>query len=268
MSIVYSVAIIGGLGLVFGTMLAIAGKLLAVAEDPKVALIREALPGANCGGCGKAGCDAFAVAVAAGEASIKGCPVGGSSCAKRIAEIMGVAAEEIEPTTAYIKCKGTISDAQYRYEYYGINDCGALSMLAGGGSKACPFGCLGAGSCKNSCVFGAIDIVDGIAVINRDLCTACGACVKTCPRDLIEMIPASKTVRVACNSHDNGKTVKSYCSVGCISCKICEKACEYDAIHVGDMLAHVDYEKCVLCMACVAKCPTKVIVDLLPDKKV
>ncbi len=257
--ILYPVLTIGGLGLIFGIILGIAGKFLAVKEDPKIGLIREALPGANCGGCGFAGCDAFAAAVVKGEADVSGCPVGGSACAMNIGEIMGVKVEAHERRTAYIKCDGDCNKTLFRYDYKGINDCTAVQMLAGGGSKSCKFGCLGNGSCVRACQFGAINIVDGIAQIDPEKCTECGMCVKTCPRSLIELVPVSKAVRVGCNSLDNGKFVRANCKVGCISCKMCEKACEFDAIHVENQLAKVDYDKCTLCGACVAKCPTNAI---------
>ncbi len=259
-SIVFSAASIGGLGLLFGLGLGVAAKKFAVKIDPLIPLVRDALPSANCGACGFAGCDAFAKAVVEGHAPTNGCPVGGKECAERVAAIMGVDAVTKERTTAFVKCNGSCDNAKQKYEYYGVVDCRDEAYLQGGGSKTCSYGCLGGGSCVKACMFDAINIVDGIAVIDEEKCTSCGMCVATCPKNLIEIIPAAKTTRVVCNSQDKGKDVKAACSVGCIGCRMCFKACEYDAIIIDGTLAKVDYEKCVLCNACRDKCPTKAIV--------
>lgn len=257
--ILYPVLSIGGLGLAFGLALGYAGKIFKVEENSKKAEIRDVLPGANCGGCGYAGCDAFAGAVADGSASANGCPVGGESCAFKIADIMGVKIEAKERHVAFVKCGGTFSDAVFRYDYRGLADCKAVSMLAGGGSKQCQYGCLGSGSCVRACRFDALSIVDGIAVVDPEKCTACGMCVPKCPRSLIELVPYSAEYRVGCNSLDIGKTVRLNCKVGCISCKMCEKACAYDAVHVENALARIDYDKCTHCGECEKKCPMKCI---------
>lgn len=258
-SVLFPVLLIGGMGLIFGIGLGTFGEIFNVEEDPRVAEIREVLPGANCAGCGYAGCDSFAAAVASNETSIVGCPVGGPACADRIADIMGIAHQAMRRHTAFVKCVGTCDKAAENYKYTGLDDCKAINQLSGNGPKTCVYGCLGNGNCYRACAFGAIILEDGIARVNSDKCTACGKCVASCPRQLIELVPADKPVRVACNSLDVGKVVRSYCSAGCISCKICEKACAYDAIHIGVNLAKVDYDKCTLCDACVTKCPTKVI---------
>lgn len=260
MEILYPILILGGLGILAGVGLGIASKVFAVAVDPKVPKIREALPSANCGGCGYAGCDAFAKAVAAGEAPINGCPVGGSDTTKALADIMGLSAEEGEAMVAYVKCNGDCEVAKEKYIYEGITDCIEASHIPGGGSKACHYGCLGLGTCENICPFDAIHVINGIAVVDEEACTSCGKCIEVCPRAIIELVPKSKKVRVACNSKDKGKDVKQACSVGCIGCRLCTKACEYDAITVKDNIAHVDYDKCTQCGACVEKCPTKAIV--------
>jgi Na+-translocating ferredoxin:NAD+ oxidoreductase RNF subunit RnfB len=261
-SILYPVLSISGMGLLFGIALGFAGRIFYVKEDPKIGEVREALPGANCGGCGYAGCDAFAVAVAAGEAPVGGCPVGGADVAEKVAEIMGKKVELAARKAAYVKCAGSRDKAVFRYDYVGLDDCKAVSQLAGSGSKSCGMGCLGNGSCAKTCPYNAIAMVDGIAKVNSDICVACGLCVPTCPRNLIELIPVDSAVRVACNSTDSGKVVRAHCTVGCIGCKMCEKVCAYDAIHVTNLLAKVDCDKCTLCGECVKKCPTKAIVDL------
>lgn len=259
MNVIYSVVVISGLGALFGLGLGFAGKKFAVAEDPSILMIREILPGANCGGCGFVGCDALAQAIASGEAKVNACPVGGAACAEKIAGVLGVQTEDVTPSVAFIKCSGDSSKASYRYDYFGLTDCRAASLLSGGGSKSCKYGCLGMGNCVRACKYGAISYVNGIAVVNKEKCVSCGMCVKACPRKIIELVPADREVRVACNSNDAGKTVRENCSAGCLGCKLCEKACEHGAVHVDGMLSKIDYDKCVMCGECVAKCPTKVI---------
>jgi Na+-translocating ferredoxin:NAD+ oxidoreductase subunit B len=250
---------LGGMGLVFGAGLAYASKKFAVEVDPRIARIREIVPGANCGGCGYPGCDAFAVAVVEGRAQAQGCPVGGAACASNIAEIMGMEVDSAEPKVAKVICNGGKDKCKDKYEYHGIQDCTAANNLAGG-DKGCKFGCLGLGTCVRACAFDAIKIENGIAKIIPEKCTGCGMCVKSCPKDVIIMAPVSKEVHVLCNSNDKGKDVKANCQVGCIGCQICVKNCPFDAFTFENNLAKIDYDKCTQCMVCVQKCPTKAIV--------
>jgi len=258
-TIAYAVLIIGGLGLAFGIVLTVASKKLAVEDDPIITAIREALPGANCGGCSFTGCDLFAQAVVTGNAKPNACTVGGEKTTVEISNILGIEAEIKEREVACVACAGNTHKSNFRYDYFGMDNCKAAMQLSGGGSKACPMGCLGYGSCKGVCKFGAIDIIDGIAVINPDKCTACGQCVKICPKEIIQLTPYSGRAKVMCSSHQNGKEVRANCTVGCIGCKICEKQCEFDAIHVTDFLAVIDTDKCTGCNKCVEKCPMKAI---------
>lgn len=257
-NIIFPILCIGGMGVLFGACLGFAAIIFKVEQDPKIPLIRECLPGANCGGCGYAGCDALAEAIAKGEAKVNTCPVGGSAAAEKIAEVMGVDAGSSVKLTAFVKCNGNCDAAKNKFEYYGVNDC-SLEASLGGGKKSCSFGCLGDGNCVRVCNFDAISVINGVAVVNKDKCVACGACVNACPKSLIELVPYDSTVRVACNSHDMPKPTKDNCANGCMGCKLCEKNCPNEAVSVTDFLAKVDYEKCTQCGACVEKCPTKAI---------
>jgi len=256
----YSALSIGGLGLIFGLGLGLAAKKFAVEVNPLIADIREALPSANCGACGFAGCDAFAKAVVEGAAKSNGCPVGGVACAEAVAEIMGEsAAGEMVKTTAFVKCFGNCEKAEEKYDYVGLTDCTAANYLQGKGSKACTYGCLGLGSCVNACMFDAIHIVNGIAVVDEEKCTSCGMCVIACPKDIIEIMPTDSKVRVNCNSEESGKDTRNACSVGCIGCRKCSKVCQYDAFTFTNGLAKIDYDKCVQCGECIEVCPTDAI---------
>lgn len=259
MTIVYAALSIGGLGLLFGLGLGVAAKKFAVEVNPLIAEVREALPSANCGACGYAGCDAFAKAVVEGDAKTNGCPVGGQSCADELAALMGEEAGSLQATTAFVKCAGTCDKAKEKYEYFGVTDCVAAGYLQGKGSKACTDGCLGLGSCVKACMFDAITIVDGIAVVDEAKCTSCGMCVSSCPKDIIEIIPADASTRVNCNSHEKGGDTRKACTVGCIGCRKCSKVCEFDAFTFDGVLAKIDYEKCTQCGACIEACPTNAI---------
>lgn len=250
---------IGATSLAFGLVLGYAGKKLEVQVDDRIQSILDVLPGANCAGCGYAGCYLFAEALVEGRAPLGGCPVGGAAVAQSIADILQVDAGEFERHVAFVKCMGTVAVAYYRYSYEGILDCNAAVQLAGGGTKNCTHGCIGLGSCKNLCKYGAIQLVNHIAVIDPEKCIACGKCLTACPKRLIELVPEKSPVRVSCFSKEKGKDVKLRCSAGCIGCKLCEKVCNFDAITVTGNLAKVDYQKCTHCLACVKKCPSKVI---------
>lgn len=257
--IIIATIIVGATGLIIGLFLGVAGEKLEVEVDEKELQIREALPGNNCGGCGYAGCDALAKAIAEGVAEVGACPVGGSPVAEKIGEIMGKEAGESIRLTAFVKCAGTCDKTKQNYKYHGVEDCKMLTFVPGGGPKACDYGCMGYGSCVRVCPFDAIHIVDGIAYVNKEQCKACGKCVAECPNNLIELVPYKAKHLVQCNSKNKGKDVMKACSVGCIACKMCEKVCEFDAIKVVDNIAHIDYNKCTYCGKCAEKCPKKII---------
>lgn len=249
---------IGGMGLIFGALLAIAAKLFAVEKDERIPRIIEILPGANCGGCGYAGCSAYAEAIVTQNASVSCCPVGGSDVAEKISAIMGVEATQNEKITAFVFCSGNKNVARNRYINNTALDCYAANRLAGG-MKECIHGCLGFGSCVAKCNFGAISIVDGVAVVDREKCVNCGACIKECPRNLIKRVPYSAKAINVCASKLPGKQTRAVCDVGCIGCGICAKNCESGAIAIENNLAVIDHAKCTGCGVCAEKCPRKII---------
>lgn len=257
--IIFAAAVVGIIGILIGVFLGIASEKFKVEVDEKEILVRNELPGNNCGGCGYAGCDALAKAIALGQAAVSACPVGGPAVAEKIGEIMGVAAGSADKKVAFVKCKGTCDKTKVQYNYYGIDDCRMASVVPGSGDKACVYGCMGYGSCVKACEFDAIHVVDGIAVVDKEKCVACGKCVSSCPNHLIDLVPYKAKHLVQCNSHDKGKDVKAKCDVGCIGCMLCTKQCEFDAIHMDNNVAVIDYEKCTNCGKCAAKCPVKII---------
>ncbi len=262
------VLIIGGMGLVFGALLAIAAKLFEVKKDERIPKIVKSLPGANCGGCGFAGCAAYAEAIVEGGAPINRCSVGGDKAASEIAKVMGVNAEKCEKEVAFVRCSGTSDTAETKYRTEEGIDCHTAART-GGGSKSCEYGCLGYGSCVKKCNFDAISIVNGIAAVDREKCTGCGACIEECPRDIIIKVPYSlSTAAVACKSNAVGKRVRAVCGAGCIGCGICAKNCPNGAITVENNLAFADSENCIACGICVEKCPRDVIALLLAGENI
>ena len=250
---------IGGLALALGFGIGYANIKFKVEEDPRLEKILEVLPGANCGACGFPGCGNFATSLLSGKAKPESCPIGGFEVVAAIGAILGVTVEQTARKVAYIRCEGGKNNSTYQYQYLGMDNCSAAMQLAGGGAKACSYGCLGGGSCMHVCDFDAVVMKNGIAVIDEEKCVACEKCVSACPKNIVEIVPYDIKVRVACKSLDNGKTVRANCTVGCIGCKLCEKNCTYDAVHVTNLLADIDYEKCTQCWDCVGKCPTKCI---------
>jgi len=260
MSIVVPIAIVSGLGLVFGVGLSIASKVFEVKVDERIGKVREMLPGANCGGCGYSGCDGLAEAIVMEGVSPDRCPVGGAVTAKAIAEFMGVDAGDVIAKETRVMCNGTCENAENKYEYFGIEDCHAANALASG-SSACSYGCLGLGSCKKVCPFDAIVIENGVAKVISERCTGCAKCVAECPKKIIHLVPTTSGFTVFCSNKDKGAEARKVCKVACIACRRCEKACNYGAITVNDNLAVIDPEKCVNCGECAAVCPQKTISD-------
>ena len=270
MTILIAIAILGGLGLAFGLVLSAASKVFHVETDPRLDQLNECLPGANCGGCGFAGCGAYAEAVLNGEAPIGKCASGGNEAAQAMAAIMGVKAETVTRKVALVRCSGAksydekgnlLKGAKVKASYEGFHDCLAASKVGGSGPLACKYGCLGYGTCTKACKYGAISIKDGVAVVDEDLCVGCMACAQVCPRQLIIPVEPDRNVVIACNSMAKGATTTRACSVGCIGCGLCKKICPKDAITVENNVARIDYSKCDQCGLCATVCPKKLIKD-------
>jgi Na+-translocating ferredoxin:NAD+ oxidoreductase RNF subunit RnfB len=264
--ILWAIIWFAALGLGLGLILAAAGKLFAAEPDSRIELIEGILPSANCGGCGYAGCHALAAAIVKGEAKAAECPVAGKEIWWKIADIMDDhPVHENIRYRAQVMCSGTNDFARLKYHYDGIEDCIAANRLAGG-DKACLNGCLGLGTCMSNCKFDAIKIINGVAAVDYEKCTACGACASACPKMIIKLIPFDATHWVGCMSNDRGAVTKKNCDVGCVACKLCEKSCPTAAIKITDYNATIDYAKCTGCGKCEQSCPRRVIWSNLSQK--
>ena len=261
-TLLIAIATMGGLGFIFAGDLAIADKKLRVVEDPKIALVNDALPAANCGGCGYAGCYDFAVKVVAGEASVTGCPVGGDETAQQLADIMGVDAGSSVKMLPVILCRGGNSEGVKKMaEYYGPLSCSAMDIVSGG-DKLCYHGCLAGGDCVEACPFDAMVMNDnGLPEVIEDLCTGCANCEKACPRDVIEMHPSDREVFVLCKSHDDPKKSKEVCSVSCMGCGICARKSD-GGVEMDNFLAQINYDKLDVDKIPFEKCKTGAITKI------
>lgn len=258
LTIAWSTLLLFGLSLLFGILLAVLGKKLAVKEDERIGKVRKKLSGANCGACGYAGCDAFAKALVEGKANVNSCNATSKENKEAIGEILGVQVDA-EETKLVVACRGG-NNAIDKYDYMGYGDCRSMSLL-GGGRKLCDWGCLGMGSCTDACPEHAIDVRDGgFAVIDQDMCIGCGRCANACPKGLIKRIPKKAKFYIACSNCMRGaKSVHEKCSVGCLGCGLCAKICPQKAITMVNNLPVIDYSKCVGCGLCSEKCPAKCI---------
>ena len=257
-SILIIVGIFGGIALVFGSLLVIAGKFFAVKTDPRLEKITELLPGGNCGGCGYSGCAAYADAIVNKSEKPSNCVMSSDETLKKISEIMGLEAESKKRMRAQVMCSGTQKYTGDKYKYEGIQDCLFASKI-GGGEKECVYGCVGFGSCVKVCPVAAIKVENGVAVVEYEKCVGCGLCVDACPKNIIKLVPFEAKYWVGCRSFDKGQAVRKYCDVGCISCGICVKNCPSGAITITDNVAQINYDLCTECGICYQKCPRHII---------
>lgn len=273
LTIVYVIATLSLLGIVAAIVLFLIARRFKVIEDPRIDEIQDILPAANCGGCGYAGCRNFAEEIVKKE-TLDGffCPVGGNDLLKLIGPIIGEEAVEQDPMVAVVRCNGSRSNAPAKMHYEGVNSCFFMNALYSG-ENGCPNGCLGGGDCVESCAFDAMvmDQETGLPVVDQDACVACGACVKACPRNIIELRKKGKKDRrifVSCVNTEKGGIARKQCSVACIACSKCAKECKFDAITIENNVAWIDFAKCTLCRKCVPVCPTGAIVEVnFPPRK-
>ncbi len=262
--IVISIVVLCVLGLVASSVLAAASKLLYVEEDPRVEAVVGALPGANCGGCGYAGCEGYAVAVI-NDPSVapNKCCAGGADVSEQVAALSGKAAGSSDPMVAFRRCDRNGGNVLEKFDYQGVPSCAAAKLVQDG-PYACRFSCLGLGDCVRACPFNAMQMVNNIVYIDVEACTACGTCTRTCPNQILELIPKRSRVMVFCSSQDKAKDVTAVCEVGCISCQKCVKKCPATAITMVDSRVHIDHVACLAygdeCKEiCVAECPRKIL---------
>ena len=259
---------LAGLGALFGGGLAFASKRFYVEVDPRIVVITDMLPGANCGACGKPGCSGFAAAVVAGSADASGCTPGGAEVAARVAEIMGVEASVGETMVAVVRCGGGKKEAKDKFTYYGIQSCAAAKLIDNG-QKACEYGCLGFGDCCEVCSFDALHMDgNGLPVVVDDKCTGCGLCVIACPCNTMELIPATAKIYIACRSQERGKAVKEVCEVGCNGCSLCAnpKTTPSGAIVMDGFLPRENWEIEDNLVAAKHKCPTNSFRDKIKHR--
>ena len=263
-TLIFTIVVLTCLGLFLAVVLFLIAKKFNVQEDPRIDIVEAIMPGANCGGCGFAGCRAFAEAcVKAGSLDGKFCPVGVNDVMKTIGEKLGVAVEEKVPMVAVVRCYGTCDNRPRTNFYDGSSSCKIMSSLYSGDTD-CRYGCLGGGDCEKVCPFDAIKINPRTKLpeVDEEKCTSCGACVKACPKNIIELRnkgPKNRRVYVSCMNKDKGAAAKKACAVACIGCRKCEKVCPFGAITVENNLSYIDFNKCKLCRKCVDECPTKSI---------
>lgn len=263
-TIIYTIASLSVLGLLLAVILYMVAQKFKVEEDPRIDDVEALLPGANCGGCGYAGCRAFAEACVTSESlDSLNCPVGGNAVMQPIGARLGFEIAEKAPMIAVLRCHGSFDNRPRTNYYDGSSSCKVKASLYSG-DTGCSYGCLGLADCMKVCKFDAITMDNrrGLPMIDEERCTACGACVKACPKLIIELRnkgPKSRRVYVSCVNKDKGASARKACSVACIGCGKCVKVCSFEAITIENNLAYIDFDKCKLCRKCLDECPTKAI---------
>ncbi len=264
--IIYTIVSLSVLGGVAAIVLYFVAQRFKVYEDPRIELVESELPSANCGGCGYAGCHNLAETMVKSE-TFDGlfCPVGGNDVMAKIANILGREPAAIEPRVAVLRCNGSCEFRPHTSKYDGAKSCAIASALYSG-ETGCSYGCHGFGDCVTACTFGAItmDPISGLPVIDEKKCIACGACIKSCPKNLFELRKrwkGDKKVYVACRNEDKGGIARKNCAVACIGCSKCVKICPHEAIILTNNLAYIDSGICRLCRKCVDECPTHSIIE-------
>lgn len=276
LTIIWTVLVITLLGVILAAVLFLVARKFRVEEDPRIDEIEKIMPGANCGGCGFAGCRAFADAcVKAGNLEHNFCPVGGNETMKKVAEVLGCAAVEQAPKVAVVRCAGSCDKRPKTSEYDGLSSCRVKASLYAG-DTGCAYGCLGCGDCVTVCDSDAIHMnpETGLPEVDEARCIACGQCVKACPHGIIELRNVgttpknSRRVYVSCVNKDKGGVARKACTAACIGCGKCAKVCKFDAITIENNLCYIDFEKCKACGQCVFECPTGAIkaVNFVPKK--
>lgn len=266
-TIIWTIAVITVLGLLLSVSIYLVAKKFKVEEDPRIDEVEAVMPGANCGGCGFAGCRAFASScVGAENLDNNYCPVGGNETMKKVAAILGMTVAEKAPMVAVVRCNGSCENRPKTSTYDGVQSCRVKASLYSG-DTGCSYGCLGCGDCVAACQFDAIHMnpETGLPEVDQDKCTACGACVKACPKNVIELRakgPRNMRVFVSCINKDKGAVARKACKAACIGCGKCAKVCPHGAITVENNLAYIDFTKCKLCRKCVLECPTGAIHDV------
>lgn len=267
---IIAIIVLGSIALIAAVVLYACSQRFAVEEDPRLGEVAAALPQANCGGCGYPGCAGFADALVKGadKGSIDGlrCPVGGQEVMNQVADLLGMAIANAEPTVAVVRCNGTCALRPKIVEYNGLRTCAAMHAT-GAGETACGYGCLGCGDCVAACDFDAIhmNMETGLPEVDEDKCTSCGACVRACPRNIIELRkkgPKGRRIFVSCVNKEKGAAAIKGCKSACIACGKCFKECKFDAITIENNLSYIDFNKCRLCRKCVSVCPTHVIFEV------
>ncbi len=263
-TIIWTVVLVTVLGTLLAMILYVVASKFKVEEDARIDEIESRLPGANCGGCGYAGCRAFAQScVEKGNLDSNYCPVGGNEVMKKVGEVLGISVVAKAPMVAVVRCQGSCQLRPKINVYDGKLSCRVKSALYSG-DTGCSWGCVGCGDCVSACQFGALSMNEqtGLPEVDESKCTACGACVKACPKSVIELRnkgPRSIRVYVACINQEKGAVARKACQAACIGCGKCAKECTHEAINVANNLAYIDFTKCKLCKKCVEACPTGAI---------